>query len=90
MPFLHPVPDWHVYNHWDMILNKWTSTEDGCPYTCPHYIEKGGKIEYSCDMNPKTLELLGRSIHIDMLSQFTADDCDMISDGILKVADAYL
>jgi 8-amino-3,8-dideoxy-alpha-D-manno-octulosonate transaminase len=84
------VPDWHVYNHWDMILNKWTATTDGCPYACPHYIEKGGKIEYSTDMNPKTLELLGRSIHIDIPPQMTGEDCDMIADGILKVANAYL
>jgi 8-amino-3,8-dideoxy-alpha-D-manno-octulosonate transaminase len=84
------VPDWHVYNHWDMILNKWTATPDGCPYTCPHYIEKGGKIEYSTDMNPKTLELLGRSIHIDIPPQMTNEDCDMIAEGIIKVANAYL
>jgi 8-amino-3,8-dideoxy-alpha-D-manno-octulosonate transaminase len=84
------VPDWHVYNHWDMILNKWTSTSDGCPYACPHYIEKGGNIEYSTDMNPRTLELLGRSIHIDIPPQLTNEDCDMIADGIIKVANAYL
>ena len=84
------VPDWHVYSHWDMILNKWTATSDGCPYTCPHYIEKGGKIEYSTDMNPKTLELLSRSVHIDIPPQMSAQDCDMISEGIIKVAQAYL
>jgi len=84
------VPDWHVYNHWDMILNKWTATPEGCPYTCPHYTQKGGKIEYSPDMNPKTLELLSRSIHIDIPPQLSVQDCDMISEGIIKVADAYL
>jgi 8-amino-3,8-dideoxy-alpha-D-manno-octulosonate transaminase len=84
------VPDWHVYNHWDMILNKWTSTPEGCPYTCPHYIEKGGKIEYSPEMNPKTLELLSRSVHIDIPPQLSSEDCDMIAEGILKVANAYL
>jgi dTDP-4-amino-4,6-dideoxygalactose transaminase len=84
------VPDWHVYNHWDMILNKWTSTPDGCPYTCPHYIERGGKIEYSPEMNPKTLELLSRSVHIDIPPQLSAEDCDMIAEGIIKVANVYL
>jgi 8-amino-3,8-dideoxy-alpha-D-manno-octulosonate transaminase len=84
------VPDWHVYSHWDMILNKWTSTTDGCPYNCPHYIEKGGKIEYSPEMNPKTLELLGRSIHIDIPPQLSVQDCDMIAEGIIKVSNAYL
>jgi 8-amino-3,8-dideoxy-alpha-D-manno-octulosonate transaminase len=84
------VPDWHVYSHWDMILNKWTATAEGCPYTCPHYVDKGGKIEYSSGMNPKTLGLLSRSIHIDIPPQLTVQDCEMIADGIIKVADAYL
>lgn len=84
------VPDWHVYSHWDMILNKWTATPDGCPYSCPHYIEKGGKIEYSPEMNPKTLDFLSRSIHIDIPPQLSAEDCDMIAEGIIKVANAYL
>ena len=83
------VPDWHVYNHWDMILKKWTATPDGCPYSCPHYLEKGGKIEYSPEMNPKTLEYLGRSVHIDIPAQLTTQDCDMISESIIKVANAY-
>jgi hypothetical protein len=73
-----------------MILNKWTATEEGCPYTCPYYTSKGGKAEYSADMNPNTLEYLRRSLHIDIPAQMTADDCDMVADGIIKVANAYL
>jgi 8-amino-3,8-dideoxy-alpha-D-manno-octulosonate transaminase len=84
------VPDWHVYSHWDMILKKWTATPEGCPYSCPHYLEKGGNIEYSPEMNPNTLEYLSRSIHIDIPAQLTAQDCDMISESIIKVANAYL
>jgi len=84
------VPDWHVYSHWDMIINKWTATQEGCPYTCPHYLNKGGNVQYSSDMNPNTLNYLGRSLHIDIPAQMTGDDCDMISEGILKVAKAYL
>jgi len=84
------VPDWHIYNHWEMILNKWTATPEGCPYTCPYYTSKGGHTEYSADMNPKTLNYLQRSVHIDIPPQMTNDDCDMIADGIIKVANAYL
>jgi 8-amino-3,8-dideoxy-alpha-D-manno-octulosonate transaminase len=84
------VPDWHVYNHWDMILKKWTATSEGCPYTCSFYKEKGGNMEYSPEMNPRTLEYLGRSVHIDIPAQLTAADCDMISESIIKVANAYL
>ena len=84
------VPDWHVYNHWDMILKKWTATPEGCPYTCPYYVLKGGKIEYSPEMNPKTLEYLGRSVHIGIPAQMPLEDCDMIAESIHKVVNAYL
>ncbi len=84
------VPDWHVYNHWDMILKKWTATPEGCPYTCPYYTQKGGKIEYSPEMNPKTLEYLSRSVHIGIPAQMPLEDCDMIAESIHKVANAYL
>lgn len=84
------VPDWHVYNHWDMIMNKWTATSEGCPYTCPYYTQKDHKIEYSPEMNPKTLEYVVRSVHIDIPPQLTHQDCDMIAESIIKVANAYL
>ena len=84
------VPDWHVYSHWDMVINKWTATGEGCPYTCKYYLEKGGNVNYSADMNPNTLALLDRSIHIDIPPQMTDEDCDMIAESIIKVARAYL
>jgi len=84
------VPDWHVYNHWEMILKKWTATAEGCPYTCPYYINKGGNVQYSPDMNPKTLHYLQRSVHVDIPPQMTDADCDMIAEGFHKVANAYL
>lgn len=84
------VPDWHIYSHWEMILNQWTATREGCPYTCEYYLRRGGSIQYSADMNPKTLQYLERSIHIDIPPQMTEEDCDMIAEGIHKVANAYL
>jgi len=84
------IPDWHVYRSWEMILNKWTVTSEGCPYTCPYYTKKGGNIQYSDEMNPNTLNYLQRSIHIDIPPQMTENDCDMIIEGIQKVANAYL
>jgi dTDP-4-amino-4,6-dideoxygalactose transaminase len=84
------VPDWHLYSHWEMILNKWTATKEGCPYTCDYYLKKGGDVQYSIEMNPNTLQYLQRSIHIDIPPQMTENDCDMIVEGINKVAKAYL
>lgn len=81
------IPDWHVYAHWKHIMDKVTATQEGCPYTCAYY---GKKVEYSPDMCPNTLELLSRSIHIDIPPQMTDADCGMIAEGIRKVAAALL
>ena len=82
------IPDWHIYAHWGFVMNKETATPEGCPYTCPYY--EGPEIKYSPDMCPKTLDWLGRSIHIDIPPQMKEEDCDMIAQGIRKVAEAYL
>jgi hypothetical protein len=78
------IPDWHIYAHWKHVLGKKTPTAEGCPWTCPYH--KGEPVEYSPDMNPNTLEYLSRVIHIDIPSQLTLEDCDMIAKGINKVA----
>ena len=81
------IPDWHIYAHWKHIIEKVTATPEGCPYTCQFY---GKKVEYSPDMCPNTLDLLSRSIHLDIPPQMTDDDCDMIAHGIRKVARAMV
>jgi len=82
------VPDWHIYAHWKMVMDKVTATPEGCPYTCPYY--EGPAPEYSPDMCPKTLDLLSRTIHIDIPPQMTQEDCDMVAKAVRKVARAYL
>lgn len=83
------IPDWHIYSHWKHIIDKSTPTKEGCPYTCAYY--KGdAPSKYSADMCPNTLEILSRTIHIDIPSQLTAEDCDMIAKAINKVASALL
>lgn len=82
------IPDWHIYSYWEMIINKWTATPEGCPYACPYY--KGPEIKYSADMLPNTSDLLSKSIQIDIPPQLTEEDCNMIAEGVHKVAGAYL
>lgn len=84
------VPDWHIYAHWKMIMDKVTATPEGCPYTCHYYTQRGGKAEYSPDMCPKTLEYLSRTIHLDIPPQMTEEDCDLTAKAIRKVAKALL
>jgi dTDP-4-amino-4,6-dideoxygalactose transaminase len=81
------IPDWHIYAHWKHVIQKQTPTAEGCPWTCPYH--KGKEVEYSMDMNPKTLEYLSRVIHLDIPAQLTDEDCDMIAKAINKVAEVF-
>ena len=82
------VPDWHIFAHWKILLDKLTPTEDGCPFNCPLY--KGPVPKYTKDMCPKTLNLLSRSVHIDIPPQLSEEDCIQIANGIKKVASVLL
>ena len=78
------IPDWHIYAHWKHVIQKKTPTDVNCPWECPYH--KGEEVKYAADMNPKTLDYLGRVVHLDIPAQMTDEDCDMIAKAINKVA----
>lgn len=78
------IPDWHIYAHWKHVINKKAPTDVKCPWACPYH--KGPEVEYDPNMNPNTLEYLGRVVHLDIPAQMTDEDCDMIAHAINKVA----
>jgi 8-amino-3,8-dideoxy-alpha-D-manno-octulosonate transaminase len=78
------IPDWHIYAHWKHVIEKKTPTPEGCPWSCPYH--QGAPVDYAVDMNPQTLAYLSRVVHLDLPSQMTLEDCDMIAKGIKKVA----
>jgi len=81
------IPDWHIYAHWKHVIQKKASNEICCPWDCPYHEKKNAApVEYAEDMNPKTLEYLGRVVHLDIPAQMTDEDCDMIAKAINKVA----
>ncbi len=81
------IPDWHIYAHWKHVLQKKASNEICCPWDCPYHEKKNAApVGYAEDMNPKTLEYLGRVVHLDIPAQMTDEDCDMIAKAINKVA----
>jgi len=57
---------WHVYNNMEHVLGRKTVDGTGCPYTCPHYTEKGGEAEYGKGMLPNTDSILSRAINISI------------------------
>lgn len=82
------IPDWHIYAHWPHLMNKLTATQEGCPFTCPYY--KGPEPSYTPDMCPRSLDYLGRSVHINIPPQMPMSDCDLIARAIEKVSKAML
>ncbi len=80
------IPDWHIYTHWSHVIEKKAPTDVCCPWECPYHKEKAPEVEYDPNMNPKTLEYLGRVVHLDIPPQMTEEDCAMIVKAINKVA----
>jgi dTDP-4-amino-4,6-dideoxygalactose transaminase len=83
------VPDWHVYHHWKMLMEKMMPTKAGCPFDCA-LSPNGKEIRYTEDMCPATRGWLERSIHIDIPPQLTGDDCDQTASAIEKVCAVLL
>lgn len=81
------IPDWHVAFHWKHILEKQMPTPIGCPYNCP--LHDGGPT-YRPDSWPRTLDLLSRSVHLNVSPLLTEDDADQIAEAVIKVLDALL
>ena len=90
-----------MYNNMENVLNKYTVTNEGCPYTCPYY--KGGELRYWKGMLPQTDELLSRSINISIgvsdpglgsgwgvTMNDGADVVDERAEQFRKVAERYL
>lgn len=75
--------DYHVYAHWVPILNQRTWTPQGGPW-------RWGKrdIHYRPDMCPRSLDLLGRAVHLDVSPLLTNDDVEETLEGANRVLEA--
>jgi dTDP-4-amino-4,6-dideoxygalactose transaminase len=74
--------DYHVYYHWDPILEK----RSWAPTTPWSWIE--GEVQYSKDMCPRTLDFLGRAVHLDISPDLTEQNVQEISAALTKVFNA--
>ena len=81
------VRDWHIYTYWDHVLDKNAVSADGLPWSA---VPEAELPRYSQDMCPRTLDLLGRSIHIEINHNYSDDDCRSIARGINKVLSRVL
>ena len=81
------VRDWHVYAYWDHVLGKKSVASDGLPWSA---IPEDELPKYSKAMCPRTLDLLGRSVHINISRHYSDEDCAAIANGINKVMKSFL
>jgi dTDP-4-amino-4,6-dideoxygalactose transaminase len=76
------VRDWHIFTYWDHVIEKKSVAADGLPWSARPAAELP---RYTRDMCPRALDLLGRSIHIEINYNYSAEDCRAIASGINKV-----
>lgn len=75
--------DLHVYAHWTPVLNKTSWSNGGSPWTMAQR-----EIEYDHDMCPRSLDLLGRAVHLDVSPLLTNEDVEETVEGLNRVLNA--
>lgn len=72
--------DYHVYAHWVPILEQRTWTPDGGPW---RWAKR--EISYDHDMCPRSLDLLGRAVHLNVSPLLTNEDVEETIEGLNRV-----
>lgn len=74
------VSDYHVYAHWEPVMEKRAWAPGGNPW---QWAQR--EIAYTHDMCPRTLDLLGRAVHLDVSPLLTNEDVEETIEGINRV-----
>ena len=77
------VPDYHIYAHWTPIMDQRTWSPNGGPWR-----DARRPIQYTKDMCPRTLDLLGRAVHLNVSPLLTNEDIEETIEGVNRVLDA--
>ena len=72
--------DYHVYAHWVPILEKRTWTAAGGPW---RWAQR--EIDYHPEMCPRSLDLLGRAVHLNVSPLLTNEDVEETVEGLNRV-----
>jgi 8-amino-3,8-dideoxy-alpha-D-manno-octulosonate transaminase len=84
----HPnLVDHHVYAHWETVLSKASCSAANFPWGPAFY---SGNVAYSKEMCPRTLDLLGRAVHIDVNPLLTDEDVEGTIAAVQKVTRTIL
>jgi 8-amino-3,8-dideoxy-alpha-D-manno-octulosonate transaminase len=76
------IKDWHIYSHWEHILNLKSVARDGLPWSG---VPKGQLPRYSKMMCPQALDYLSRAILVDVKGTYSSNECKAIAAGVNKV-----
>jgi 8-amino-3,8-dideoxy-alpha-D-manno-octulosonate transaminase len=71
--------DYHIYQHWSPIMNQRTWTPEGGPWK-----NHPRKVTYEREMCPRTLDLLGRAIHLDVSPSLTNTNLEELCEALEK------
>jgi dTDP-4-amino-4,6-dideoxygalactose transaminase len=77
--------DYHVYRHWSPVLAKRVWSAQGGPWRW-----HGAEVHYSPDMCPRSLELLGRAVHLDISPDLSERNGTELAAALSKVLEAVL
>jgi dTDP-4-amino-4,6-dideoxygalactose transaminase len=83
------TPDWHIYSYMYPITLQAGPHGPECVYTCKHYTDAGGRVQYARGDCPVADDLFDRVINVNLNQWYTARDCRNIAKGINKVLAAY-
>ncbi len=72
--------DYHIYAHWTPIINQRTWTPRGGPW---RWAQR--PIHYTPEMCPRTLDLLGRAVHLNVSPLLTNQDIEETIEGLNDV-----
>jgi dTDP-4-amino-4,6-dideoxygalactose transaminase len=75
--------DYHIYRHWVPIMAQRTWTPEGGPWR-----QARREVRYSDDMCPRSLDLLGRAVHLNVSPLLTNEDVEEAVEGLNKVLHA--
>ncbi len=77
--------DYHVYVHWAPIMNQRAWSAKGGPWR-----NHPREVVYSREMCPRSLDLLGRAVHLDVSPELTNTNLEEMVEGLNKVINALV
>jgi dTDP-4-amino-4,6-dideoxygalactose transaminase len=77
--------DYHVYAHWIPIVEHRNWSAEGGPWRSAHR-----EVSYGVEVAPRTLDLLSRTVHLDINPLYTNEDVEETAEAVVKVLEGVL